>query len=304
MAQLTRSTKISGGTTLQANTLARSADVETDMLTLFNAHNNHDTGTSKWGVVSSLSATTCPLIADNSTGTNDIMNLKDNSTTVLTVADGGIVTVAPGGTTKAVINSTGVTLSNSATLAMGGAKITGLAAATATGDALRYEQLLTTDVTLAGNLIFNPTTKGIKGTTTNDNTSAGDVGEYVSLTVGAVSFPSTGTYGDYGSISLTAGDWDVSVIAMLNRNGATATNYQVGTSITSGNSATGLVAGDSEASFSGTTALATINEMAFAVPAVRMSLAGTTTVYIKFLATYSAGTPQLSFGRISARRVR
>lgn len=50
MATVSRSTKISGGTTLQSATVARAADVETDMLTLFNAHNNHDSGASRWTV--------------------------------------------------------------------------------------------------------------------------------------------------------------------------------------------------------------------------------------------------------------
>lgn len=197
MAQISRSTKISGGTTLAANTLARATDVETDMLTLFNAHNNHDSGTSKWVVVSAEGATSVPLVVNNSTGTQDIVQFKDNGTSVLHVTDGGIITAkavatsgitltvgaasgagtgvalvadndastgdifratdggttvfkvadggtstfAPGGTTKVVANSSGLTLSNSATIAMGSAKITGLAAASANGDAVRYEQL-------------------------------------------------------------------------------------------------------------------------------------------------------------------
>jgi hypothetical protein len=118
MAQISRSTKVSGGTTLSANTLARAADVETDVLTLFNAHNNHDTGTSKWTVVSSFGASSVPLIADNSSGTQDIAQFKDNGTTVWSIADGGNL------------------VSNSK-------KITGLAAATANGDAIRYEQVNT-----------------------------------------------------------------------------------------------------------------------------------------------------------------
>ena len=196
MAQLTRSTKVNGSTTLASNTLARATDVETDMLTLFNAHNNHDTAVSAWTAVTILGNSTVPLTADNSTGTQNIANfkdngtsvvsiadggivtatavatsgttltvtaanggtgvplvanngtstgnileLKDNGTTALSVADGGTVTVAPGGTTKAVINSTGLTMSNSATIAMGSAKITGLAAGTANGDAVRFEQI-------------------------------------------------------------------------------------------------------------------------------------------------------------------
>ncbi len=141
MAQITRSTKVGGGTVLQSNTLARAADVETDVLTLFTHANNLDTGTEKHTVVSAEGSTTVPLTVNNSTGTQNIANFQDNGTSVLTVADGGIVTVAPAGTTKVVANSSGLTLSNSATIAMGSAKITGLASATATGDAVAYDQV-------------------------------------------------------------------------------------------------------------------------------------------------------------------
>lgn len=116
MAQITRSTKVGGGTTLQSNTLARAADVETDVLTLFSAHNNHDTGTSKWTVVSAQGSSSVPLVADNSTGTQNIVEFKDNGTTVWSVADGGsLVSVSK--------------------------KITGLADGTATGEALNYGQV-------------------------------------------------------------------------------------------------------------------------------------------------------------------
>ena len=184
MAQISRSTKIGGGTVLQSNTLARAADVETDVLTLINAHNNADSGTTAWTVVKSEGATSVPLVANNSTGTQNIANFQDNGTNVLTVADGGTTTVtataggstkaliannststgnifeaqdngtaqfkvadggaatfSAGGTTKLVVDGNGLTLSNSATIGMGSAKITGLAAATAAGDAVRFEQL-------------------------------------------------------------------------------------------------------------------------------------------------------------------
>lgn len=143
-----------------------------------------------------------------------------------------------------------------------------------------------------------------KGTTTNDDAAAGYIGEYIAATATATNFPSSGTYGDFASISLTAGDWDVSLIGSINRNAATVTEYRMGISITSGNSSTGLQTGDSQAAFSGTTALATVNELPFVVPSLRKSYSGTTTTYFKFLATFSAGTPQVSFGRISGRRVR
>lgn len=89
MAQITRSTKIGGGTTLSANTTARAADVETDVLTLFNAYNNADTGTVKWQVVSAENAVSTVLIVNNSSGTNAIADFKDGGTSAVTISDGG-----------------------------------------------------------------------------------------------------------------------------------------------------------------------------------------------------------------------
>lgn len=173
MAQISRSTKIGGGTTLSSNTLARAADVETDMLTLLNAHNNHDTAASAWTAVSASGSTTVPLSVDNSSGTQNIANFKDNGTTVLSVADGGTVTIAPAGTTKVVANSSGLTLSNSATIAMGTAKITGLAAATTTGDAVRFEQLiLKAAPVIATDTTATSTTTNIAGGGASTNTVA------------------------------------------------------------------------------------------------------------------------------------
>jgi hypothetical protein len=92
MAQITRSTKIGGSTTLGANTVARAADVETDVLTLFSAHNNHDSGTTKWQIVNAENASSTPLIANNSSGTQTIFEARDNGTAVFTVKDGGQLT--------------------------------------------------------------------------------------------------------------------------------------------------------------------------------------------------------------------
>jgi hypothetical protein len=113
MAQITRSTKIGGGTTLQSNTLARAADVETDILTLFAAHNAADDGSVKWQVGSFENATSTVVIANNSTGTNDILDARDNGTSVLKVADGGTTTITSTGVaTKALVVNNGTSTGN------------------------------------------------------------------------------------------------------------------------------------------------------------------------------------------------
>jgi hypothetical protein len=143
MSNVTRTT---GTYTAHAN--AAAADVEADVSALYSAHNNHDAGTSKWTVVSALNATAAPLIADNSTGTNDIAQFKDNGTTVWSIADGGnLVSVSK--------------------------KITGLANGTAASDAAAFGQ-----IHLASLPLFGSETTG--GTTTS--TSFVDKGATVTIT--------------------------------------------------------------------------------------------------------------------------
>src|SRR5260221_1941556 len=63
----------------------------------------------------------------------------------------------------------------------------------------------------ATSITFSPTTGGIVGTTTNDNTNAGNVGELLSasnLASAPITF-TTGVAKTLQTITLTAGDWDV-----------------------------------------------------------------------------------------------
>lgn len=141
-----------------------------------------------------------------------------------------------------------------------------------------------------------------RGTQTNDSASAGDIGEYVESVVAFTNFPATGTYGDLTSISLTAGDWDVSLGVQARLNGATMTSGSVDCFIgtTSGNSSSGRVEGSNQVEIGPPTSA--YQNTGF-VSSYRMSLSGTTTVYFKYRAFYSSGTPQAT-GRISARRRR
>lgn len=141
-----------------------------------------------------------------------------------------------------------------------------------------------------------------KGTATNDSAAAGYIGEYVEATAGTTSFPTSGTAGDITSISLTAGDWDVTGMVDARRNGATWTEFLAGLSTTSGNSTP--TAGVAGVTIGGTTALATIDEHTIALPPLRFSLSGTTSVYLKFGATYTVATPNTGNNSIHARRVR
>jgi hypothetical protein len=160
------------------------------------------------------------------------------------------------------------------------------------------------DATLAtfdgnGNVTFG-TTNSIVGTATNNNAVAGNIGEYVQSVVasGSAVALSTGTTANVTSISLTAGDWDVTGVVDYAMTGATATNFLHGTSTTSAT----LGGQDSYAqkpfAFAGSNA--TLGDNA---PLVRLSLSGTTTVYLVAQAAFSGGSVD-AYGTIRARRVR
>jgi hypothetical protein len=167
-------------------------------------------------------------------------------------------------------------------------------------DTISAAVLVATDQSIAGIKTFTGQLIG-KGTATNDSASAGYIGEYISSVVGLTNAPTSGNYGDLTSISLTAGDWDVTGIVHWDGSGSTATSYLGGISTTSGNSGTGLTVGDNE-SLVNPTAGFPINQVDNIIPAYRVSIASTTTYYLKFRSVYVV-TP-VAYGRLSARRVR
>jgi hypothetical protein len=151
-----------------------------------------------------------------------------------------------------------------------------------------------------GNILVSTSQLVGNGTTTNDSASAGQVGEVVLSTVSLVNYPATGTWGDLTSISLTAGDWDIAAITQQTTPGTMTGETRLGISTTSGNSATGLTIGYNRLTF--ITATAT-TDSGGSIPMYRLSLASTTTVYLKYFTEYSTGTPKAS-GTIIARRRR
>jgi hypothetical protein len=144
----------------------------------------------------------------------------------------------------------------------------------------------------------------IQGRSTNSNASAGYVGEYVSstLAVGSKVSLTTATPANVTSISLTAGDWDVSWCLLFE----TAATTSV-TIIRGGANLTTATVGSS-----------TINASQFHmqwgafVPGVttfqqngavcRQSLAATTTIYLNAQSTFTVSN-MFVYGWISARRV-
>lgn len=151
-----------------------------------------------------------------------------------------------------------------------------------------------------GSLIVTGQLSG-KGTATNDAATAGFIGESTSsTTLTAKAFPTSTQYGDLASQSLTAGDWLVTGCVNAVANGATVTVVIIGISQTAGNDSTGLSLGSSSIAL---TPPIVTNDSGGCVSALRQSLSGTTSVYLKYSSTFTVATPTAT-GRLSAVRIR
>lgn len=140
----------------------------------------------------------------------------------------------------------------------------------------------------------------LPGTATNDNASAGNVGEYITaqLASGSATSLTTATPKNIISISLTAGDWDVEGIIDYALSGIGISSFQSGSSTTTatfGPQDTSISAPFNGASFTGI--------YAQNIPTTRYSLATTTTVFLVASATFLTGAIT-GYGTIRARRVR
>lgn len=136
----------------------------------------------------------------------------------------------------------------------------------------------------------------VKGTTTNDNASAGNVEEFSSsqVTQGSATSLTVNTLTNITTLSLTAGDWNVwgnvGVLASVSIN-----NLQGGISTTSATLPDGSLT-----SYIGLGAAETKGIVP--VEMQRMSLASTTTIYLVVTSSFNGtGT---TFGYLAARRVR
>ena len=142
------------------------------------------------------------------------------------------------------------------------------------------------------------------GTSTNDNASAGNVGEYTESVVpssGAVTL-TTGVTRNITNISLTAGDWDVNGVVVFN-GGATTTVNNIFGSITLTSSTLDLSAGHCFTDFKNGVTVYANNTVTGPIPRVRQSVNTTTTVYLVAHQTFGSSTAN-AFGSINARRVR
>lgn len=144
----------------------------------------------------------------------------------------------------------------------------------------------------------------VQGRSTNSNASAGYIGEYISsnVAVGSKISLTTATPANVTSISLTAGDWDISWCLLFE----TANTTSV-TVIRGGlNTATATVAASTE------NASQFLMQWAAFVPGIttfmqngarsRQSLSGTTTIYLNAQSTFTVNS-MFVYGWLSARRI-
>lgn len=145
----------------------------------------------------------------------------------------------------------------------------------------------------------------LPGETTTGNASAGNIGEYITVDVvsGSAVSLTTGTPANIGSMSLTAGDWEVTLAAQFKGGATTTITYTVASistiSATHGTADNAQVQGF----WNNMVPFGTITQFSQVVPPIRISLASTTTIYM--VASAGFGTSTLSvFGQMKARRAR
>jgi hypothetical protein len=133
------------------------------------------------------------------------------------------------------------------------------------------------------------------GVTDGSNAGSGVVGEYVYT--GVLSYTNipgaSGAVGALCSISLPAGDWEITGWVNISTNGATPLAYILGinTSVAMTDATSTYLANPLGTAVGGS------------IPNYRVNITGTTTYYLNFYATYSVATPQY-VGRLGARRAR
>ena len=141
------------------------------------------------------------------------------------------------------------------------------------------------------------------GTQTNDNAPTGFLGEYVISTIatGSSVALTTTVAANVTSISLTAGDWDISG-AICYTFGATTsyTNLAGGASTTTGVLPSQEKLFDFETPATVPTAGA---DCTFVIPTIRISIAATTTIFLVTTTTFTVSTLK-AYGFLAARRAR
>lgn len=143
--------------------------------------------------------------------------------------------------------------------------------------------------TLTGNLVFNPTTLGVKGTTTNDAAAAGNVGEVISTGTVSATNLTNNVLTDIGFVDLTAGNWILYGQFFFHNTTSVNTQAIGAVTTTSGNSFTGATQGVTRMDIFPSPSTSVDVGVNITQP---VSIASTTRHYLKAFVTYSAGQGQ------------
>lgn len=155
-------------------------------------------------------------------------------------------------------------------------------------------------------LSTSPTITGLNsvGTTAGGNATAGSIGEVLNsvILVAATASVTTATPANITTLSLTAGDWDVSGdCAYVPASSTSITQLQCGIGTTTATiplpADGGLVQFVTAANVFGA------NTAVLAIPTVRVNLSATTTIYLVTNQVFTVST-MTAYGGIRARRVR
>jgi hypothetical protein len=149
--------------------------------------------------------------------------------------------------------------------------------------------------------IVNPS---IVGVTSGANAATGNVGEQVDsiVAVGSAVGLTTATAANVTSISLSAGDWNVSGNVNFTAGSATTAEgalWVIGVNTTSAT----IPTTGAEVQLAATAVTTTSFKLGASTTSSRINVSATTTVYLVAEATFTAGTVG-AYGHLCARRVR
>jgi len=174
------------------------------------------------------------------------------------------------------------------------------------------DELLIFDVSETGNVktkkatVANIKTAINTGVTDGSDAATGQVGEFLStvVLVGSGVALTTDTHANAGSLSITAGDWDVSAeLWFLAGNLATGSYLDGWINTTSATAPTTPALGTGRNEFFYGTGINISNSLLIlGITPVRVSISSTTTYYFGARAGFTVG--MTLFGKITARRVR